>query len=1169
MKMIDRNKVMKGIFCVMILAIIVTLMITAKGQSAEVFAKNDEKEKIYVSCDGDPTNDGKSSDSPLDFHSCFDDSGTLNPDFSGKILVLCGDFTNIDVNYITIDQEVELIGDEAVFDDTTFMICSDNVTLKNLDITQDSDIYAIYAEDCQNVTIEGNTIHMAALEGFDSYAIYAMDCNDLVIRDNTIYYVGNTDGTVVNNAVHIEAIEDDGNVLVEDNTFDITLPSVDLQYDPDTWVPKTFSEGLVFEGCAELTVSNNDIDVRSNNKIGSYDSLYGVSVRNTDKEDKEPREMEVLMEDNSITVSGEMYTYAVNFDAHSLFNFDDLMIRFSLKNNTIKASGDYFAECMALQDMVMGDVEGNELYADASEINYGINVYPYYGPNDEMSIVNNSITGKGRYSAGMEILPCEDVQIIGNEIHSLGSNALDDDGKEVPTGDALIPKRTSPAIILKTRGDIALVSGNEIESGGAGMILGSGYGTEVTVVDNDITVSDAKYGMALFDNDGELVIEDNRLSVTTLEDDEGYGIYSDNSDSFVICDNTIEYIGRSDGVKGHYNNAMYVSGREGASNIKIAENILDMSLMTEKMSDQQPLNDSQEPERPLLGGLVFDGCDNLEILDNTIGMKVVDGCMLFDDLYGIDLMLLKAEPKDDLNQAVVTGNSITSPGTGIHCVVPSKITDNWVLADNEYTVDVFAEDKDEKNASIVTGNKLRAKERWGDSSVHATDVDTVRNNKDISHRHVFSYSVSENEITATCSGDDDCDIITSPTLVISAPTDLKYDGNTKAATINDDLDKTAFPDTYVVRYYRGGNEIEAQDVKNAGSYMAKVTVGTVTAEIPFTILKAKPVYEKPEGLYAFVGQTLADVTLPEYWSWSDASTSVGSAGEKLFPAVMTPADKVNYDEVTEELTVLVKTEDKDSSSSSSSGKDSSSSSGKSSSSSSGKDSSSSSSDKDSSSSSTKSDSSGSGKIVKKEVDPVSISVGEQTSKAGIRFEYTAEVAYSGEKLTPEIIGMTTDTSDLVNVAKQSVEKSAGTTADPKTVNSLFEVFYKIKGKGDAGEISIIAKIKFDKKKAKELGMGKDDIKAFTKAVKVLNKSLKQNPIKIKVAKVNLADCFEKIDASINAKGKLKVRSLTVKLSGKSISLKKKDYKIVSVDTKKNTVTLEGLKNFEGTITVSL
>ena len=1152
MKMNDRNKVMKVILCAVTFAIIIALMVMDQGHSAEVFAKNDEKEKIYVSCDGDPTNDGKSSDSPLDFHSCFDDSGTLNPGFSGKILVLCGDFTNIDVNYITIDQEVELIGDEAVFDDTTFMICSDNVTLKNLDITQASDIYAIYAEDCQNVTIEGNTIDMIALEGFDSYAIYAMDCNALVIRDNTIYYVGNTDGTVVNNAVRIEAIEDDGDALVEDNTFDITLPSVAVQYDPDTWEPKQTSEGLVFEGCAELTVSNNDIDVRSNNKIGSYDSLYGVSVRNTDKEDKEPREMEVLMEDNSITVSGETYTYAVYFDSYS-FNFDDLMISFSLKNNNIKASGDYLAECMALQDIVMGDVEGNELYADASEINYGIYVYPYYGPNDEMSIVNNSITGKGRYSAGMEILPCEDVQIIGNEIHSLGSNALDDDGKEVLTGDALIPKRTSPAIILKARGDIALVSGNEIESGGAGMILGSGYGTEVTVVDNDITVSDAKYGMALFDNEGELVVEDNRLSVTTLEDDEGYGIYSDNSDSFVICDNTIEYIGRSDGVKGHYNNAMYVSGREGASNIKIAENILDMSLMTEKMSDQQPVSDSLDPERPLLGGLVFDGCDNLEALDNTIGMKVVDGCMLCDELYGIDLMLLNAKPKNDLNQAVVKGNSITSPGTGIHCVVPSKITDNWVLADNEYTVDVFAEDKDEKNASIVTGNKLRAKERWGDSSVHATDVDTVRNNKDISHRHVFSYSVSENVITATCSGDDDCDIITSPTLVISAPTDLKYDGNTKAATINKDLDKTAFPDTYVVRYYRGGNEIEAQDVKNAGSYTAKVTVGTVTAEIPFTILKAKPIYEKPEGLYAFVGQTLADVTLPEYWSWTDASTSVGSAGEKLFPAVMTPADKVNYDEVTEELTVLVKTEDKDSSSSSSSGKDSSSSS----------------SDKDSSSSSTKSDSSGSGKIVKKEVDPVSISTSGQTSKAGIRFEYIAEVAYSGEKLTPEIVGLTTDTSDLVNVAKQSVEKSAGTTADPKTVNSLFEVFYKIKGKGDAGEISIIAKIKFDKKKAKELGMGKDDIKAFTKAVKVLNKSLKQNPIKIKVAKVNLADCFEKIDASINAKGKLKVRSLTVKLSGKSISLKNKDYKIVSVDTKKNTVTLEGLKNFEGTITVSL
>jgi len=60
MKLTDRNKetgyfggsIMKVILCVMIFAIIIALMITAKGQSAEVFAKNDEKEKIYVSCDG-------------------------------------------------------------------------------------------------------------------------------------------------------------------------------------------------------------------------------------------------------------------------------------------------------------------------------------------------------------------------------------------------------------------------------------------------------------------------------------------------------------------------------------------------------------------------------------------------------------------------------------------------------------------------------------------------------------------------------------------------------------------------------------------------------------------------------------------------------------------------------------------------------------------------------------------------------------------------------------------------------------------------------------------------------------------------------------------------------------------------------------------------------------
>ena len=58
------------------------------------------------------------------------------------------------------------------------------------------------------------------------------------------------------------------------------------------------------------------------------------------------------------------------------------------------------------------------------------------------------------------------------------------------------------------------------------------------------------------------------------------------------------------------------------------------------------------------------------------------------------------------------------------------------------------------------------------------------------------------------------------------------------------------------------------------------TSGTLT--ITLTIPKKAPT--APTGLTATYGQTLADVALPEGWSWANTSTSVGNVGEKTFPA---------------------------------------------------------------------------------------------------------------------------------------------------------------------------------------------------------------------------------------------------------------------------------------------
>ena len=93
---------------------------------------------------------------------------------------------------------------------------------------------------------------------------------------------------------------------------------------------------------------------------------------------------------------------------------------------------------------------------------------------------------------------------------------------------------------------------------------------------------------------------------------------------------------------------------------------------------------------------------------------------------------------------------------------------------------------------------------------------------------------------------------------------------------------------------------------NAGTYRMFARIGATSnyyeynAEYcEFVVAKATPPYTKPTGLTAKYGQTLADVTLPDGWSWMDSSESVGGASTaaKTFQAKFTPTDAVNYNMV--------------------------------------------------------------------------------------------------------------------------------------------------------------------------------------------------------------------------------------------------------------------------------
>ena len=110
-------------------------------------------------------------------------------------------------------------------------------------------------------------------------------------------------------------------------------------------------------------------------------------------------------------------------------------------------------------------------------------------------------------------------------------------------------------------------------------------------------------------------------------------------------------------------------------------------------------------------------------------------------------------------------------------------------------------------------------------------------------------------------------------------------------------------------------DIQNPPALNAGTYRMYASIGDTdnyygfeAVYCEFVVAKATPTYTVPTGLTAKYGQTLADVTLPDGWSWTDSSESVGGASTaaKTFQAKFTPKDTENYNTVENiELEVMV------------------------------------------------------------------------------------------------------------------------------------------------------------------------------------------------------------------------------------------------------------------------
>ena len=141
-------------------------------------------------------------------------------------------------------------------------------------------------------------------------------------------------------------------------------------------------------------------------------------------------------------------------------------------------------------------------------------------------------------------------------------------------------------------------------------------------------------------------------------------------------------------------------------------------------------------------------------------------------------------------------------------------------------------------------------------------------------------------------------------------TGYAYGGTPSTPTLTD---RTGDPNAQVRYTYSTTDSglVQTWDIQNppalnAGTYRMFARIGQTSnyyeydvGYCEFVVAKATPTYTAPTGLTAKYGQTLADVTLPDGWSWMDSSESVGDASNapKTFRAKFTPTDTENYNTV--------------------------------------------------------------------------------------------------------------------------------------------------------------------------------------------------------------------------------------------------------------------------------
>ena len=431
---------------------------------------------------------------PETFYDFFDEKGVLTSDADD--LIFEGEFSNVTM---TINRPVSLIGSDATFNDVSIIVESDYVSIENL-----------------------NLIYTASGDA-DAYAVLVNGVSNFGMVNNTITYTGKTDGNCINNAVRIT---DSSSVAIRNNAFMLSLvsayvPWVEEPEGSDNWVSQAVSEGIVVSYSRDIDFEDNVVVINYNDVSGSYDTIYGVSFRNSDN---------ARITGNIISAMGHNYIYALYVCGNE----------FGIYDNEITAESDINYACaINVEGPGYGLIEYNNIHAKAPSSAYavysnnnevtvsyvsntitaeGFFIFGIYDDSEE--IIDNTITLTGNYTVGIVVL--SEAVVENNKISLIASNV----GNESIWD--LVPMETSGIVVYAN----ASILNNEISSnnkaisllGGSSTITGNVLTGYVYVESNTNTFTrnminaTSDYAIDLGNSTGNVITE-NELYANELKGD--------------------------------------------------------------------------------------------------------------------------------------------------------------------------------------------------------------------------------------------------------------------------------------------------------------------------------------------------------------------------------------------------------------------------------------------------------------------------------------------------------------------------------------------------------------------------------------------------------------------------------------------------------------------------